>query len=341
MSKKEFSLLLSALWPGLGHIYLKKPLGILFFFIWIFVISVLLQTILPIQMFQFLGWLYFFGLIIAIIIWLAIFLDNVIILKKEKELHYSLKFLIPFLLLMSLFAYLTLPLKLRILPFQSQSISVGNLHTHSTCSDGKNSYEDMIAEAIKLNFNFIGLTDHNFGIENGCPALQKCSAEDRLLCLPGQEVSGVVHILAIGAGSYISEKQPIKQIVEKIHQQGGLAIAAHPFMINELFGARQLGLPDELRNYTEDELINSGFDAMECDRGTLKDNIYQNNLSQKFHLPCVYNSDAHSTSMLRNVYNSCPGNIKTFNELKTAIKSGQCSEFSPIDTQVFNILTYF
>lgn len=341
MSKKNFSLLLTALWPGLGHIYLKKPQGILYFFIWVFVISVLLQTVLPIGMFQFLGWLYFFALIIAVIIWSAIFLGNLVILKREKEIHFSLKLLIPFLLLMTLYAYLTFPLKIRLLPFQNQKISVGNLHTHSTCSDGKNSYEEIIAKALKLKFSFIGLTDHNFDIKNGCSINEKCSAEKKLLCVPGQEVSGAVHILAIGVGTYLSEKQAVKQIVEEIHQRGGLAIAAHPFMPDELFGVKQIGLPKELRRYTEEELGSSGFDAMECDRGNLKDNLYQRKLSEKYRLPCVYNSDAHEISMLRNIYNACPGNIKTFEELKQVIKSGGCSKFSPVDAQIFNILSLF
>lgn len=345
MSKKDFSLLLSALWPGLGHLYLKKYLGILYFFIWVFVISVLLQTVLPIGMFQFLGWLYFFALIIAIIIWSAIFLDNLVILKREKEIHFSLKLLVPFLFLMALYAYLTFPLKIRLLPFQNQKISVGNLHTHSTCSDGKNSYEEIIAEALKLKFSFISLTDHNFSLGNNLGPcrefLRRCLSEKRLLCVLGQEVSGEVHILAIGVGAYLSEKQAVKQIVEEIHQQGGLAIAAHPFMPGELFGAKQIGLPKELRRYTEAELVNSGFDAMECDRGNLKDNLYQKKLSEKYRLPCVYNSDAHEISMLRNIYNACPGNIKTFEELKQAIKDGKCFKFSPIDAQIFSILSLF
>ncbi|MGD1822963.1 MAG: histidinol-phosphatase HisJ family protein [Pleomorphochaeta sp.] len=47
-----------------------------------------------------------------------------------------------------------------------------NLHTHTTFSDGKNTIEEVVNKAIKLNFESIGISDHaECGYDIGCPEL--------------------------------------------------------------------------------------------------------------------------------------------------------------------------
>lgn len=156
-------------------------------------------------------------------------------------------------------------------------------------------------------------------------ALEKCKNEKRLLCLPGQEVTGRVHILAIGINEMVNfpkdatKETDIKNVVEEIHRQGGLAIAAHPFN------------PEHHARFTEEELINSGFDAVECERASFSENQKLNALSKKYNLPCVYNSDTHELGMLRTVYTVCTQKIKSLNDLKEAIQGNKCHLFAPID----------
>ena len=129
--------------------------------------------------------------------------------------------------------------------------SLGNLHMHTTCSDGMNTYEEMVQKALSLNFTFISITDHSFGGSSLCNrVINQCTTEKRLLCIPGMEVTGRVHLLAIGIGNKIDERMPVKKQVEEIHKQGGLAIAAHPFRQNN--------------TYTDAELFESGLDGVEC-----------------------------------------------------------------------------
>lgn len=198
-------------------------------------------------------------------------------------------------------------------PTEIPVISLGNLHTHTICSDGKNSYEAMIKMAIVLGFSFISITDHRFGGTPLCDeVIAKCKAEKRLLCIPGMEVTGKVHLLAIGIRSPINERLSVKEQVKEIHRQGGLAIAAHPLREGNIF--------------TDEELFKTGLDAVEC-VGVPENRreAFYSKLKEK-NIPCVYNSDAHNVLGMLLLWNSCEGEIKSFADLKKALKEHKCKK---------------
>jgi len=76
----------------------------------------------------------------------------------------------------------------------------GDLHMHTTCSDGQNTYDEMVQRAIELHLDFIAITDHVGISEREChnASIVKCKAETRLLCIPGAELTARLHLLAIG-----------------------------------------------------------------------------------------------------------------------------------------------
>jgi len=194
----------------------------------------------------------------------------------------------------------------------AQFIWRGDLHIHTTCSDGENSYEEIVQRALELEFDFIAITDHYAFDNEGClPVVQMCQAETRLLCIPGAEVfvrsPTLPHLLALGIQSNISPAS-LEAYVEEIHRQGGLAIAAHP--------------SDPL--YTDDELYHSGLDAMECARGSQEYDQRQWELSEEYNLPCVYNSDAHTLGDLGRRYTVCTVPINSIADLKAALIGKKC-----------------
>jgi predicted metal-dependent phosphoesterase TrpH len=192
-----------------------------------------------------------------------------------------------------------------------KTFSIGDLHLHTTCSDGRNEFDVMLKQAIKMRYDFIAITDHHFDDTPVCREnIRKCKAETRLLCIPGMEVTGRVHVLAIGITHSINERLPVKQQVEEIHDQGGIAIAAHPFAQGTRF--------------SEEELIQSGFDAVEC--GGINPQDWQTLIAiqKKVHLPCVYNSDAHNVFQML-TFNRCEGKISSLQDLKQAIKENRCN----------------
>lgn len=112
----------------------------------------------------------------------------------------------------------------------------GNLHTHTTVTDGKKTPEEVIALYRENGYDFLSLTDHWKHSETRM-------TDDGMLLLRGCEyningadiLAGVFHIVAIG------EREPAKldqklangtytaqDIVDAIHAVDGIAILAHP-----------------------------------------------------------------------------------------------------------------
>ena len=107
----------------------------------------------------------------------------------------------------------------------------GNLHMHTTRSDGRLSYEDAVARYEQAGYDFIAVTDHWVRSEKGTTA-------GGMLLLSGCEYNigetvqeGVYHIIGVGMERAPvlehTEKSP-QQIIDEIRAAGGVAILAHP-----------------------------------------------------------------------------------------------------------------
>jgi putative hemolysin/predicted metal-dependent phosphoesterase TrpH len=189
--------------------------------------------------------------------------------------------------------------------------SIGNLHMHTTCSDGRNSYEEMVQKALSLKFSFIAITDHCYGCSVLCKdIIRQCQEERRLLCIPSMEVTGKTHLLAIGIQNSIDKRLPVKRQVDEIHRQGGIAIAAHPFRRDS--------------PYTESELFETGLDAIECKGIPADKKAAFFNKIRKHAISCVSNSDAHDVAVMAASWVMCDGEIRNFNDLKAAMKEKRC-----------------
>ena len=121
-----------------------------------------------------------------------------------------------------------------------------NLHIHSTYSDGKSSFEEIIKQAKEKGYKLISITDHNT-IEG-----HKNFKDDILI--PGVEFDCwinhiFIHILAYNIdvnneelqqfmaktkaeteGDFIRlfSKRNVPKLIKAIHNAGGIAVLAHP-----------------------------------------------------------------------------------------------------------------
>jgi putative hemolysin len=59
--------------------------------------------------------------------------------------------------------------------------SIGNLHMHTTCSDGKNSYDEMVKKALSLQFSFMAITDHIYGGSTLCDDVIRQCLDEKLM----------------------------------------------------------------------------------------------------------------------------------------------------------------
>ena len=137
----------------------------------------------------------------------------------------------------------------------------GNLHTHTTCSDGKHTPEEVLREYADGGYDFIALTDHwKVGRERKF---------ENLLVIPGVEYdftfdTQVLHLVSLlpdaRCGDEIHRGMPHTAVIDHVNACGGVPIAAHP--------AWSLNTPDflaslngveiaEVYNTLSDEPINA------------------------------------------------------------------------------------
>lgn len=103
----------------------------------------------------------------------------------------------------------------------------GNLHTHTTVSDGKYTPEETMDLYKAQDYDFLALTDHW--------KLSRTALWKDMLLLPGIELDATVghqgfHIVGIGMNGELEAERdmPPQQLINAIRKAGGIAILAHP-----------------------------------------------------------------------------------------------------------------
>ncbi|HLD85464.1 MAG TPA: CehA/McbA family metallohydrolase [archaeon] len=166
------------------------------------------------------------------------------------------------------------------------------IHCHSRHSDGMPTVETMIKKASR-KVGALAITDHNTlaGYEYARKIL---SSKSNLILIPGAEITAsrkldntkmsthhTCHVLALG----ISELEkgiamsPVEEVIDYIHGQSGIAVAAHPFR------QRQSINVDDAKM----------FDALEVINGNTfhEGNRKAKELAFQLKMPATSGSDAH------------------------------------------------
>ena len=105
----------------------------------------------------------------------------------------------------------------------------GNLHTHTTRSDGRRSPEDTVALYRENGYDFIALTDHWTVSETrdggGILELSGCEYD-----IGGDPRAGIYHIVGAGLKKdpQLKRGTPAQDIIDAIRDAGGFPILAHP-----------------------------------------------------------------------------------------------------------------
>lgn len=154
-----------------------------------------------------------------------------------------------------------------------------DLHVHSAHSiDGSCSLKDIVKSAQQKGLHGFALTDHNS--IDGHKEIQLFAKKKNFLIIPGVEVSSSCgHIVALGINKLIPRGLRPAQTVKLIHEQGGVAIAAHPFIIG--------------RN--PNLVYKAKFDAIEGlnARAVFPANQLARIFAKKNKIPIIGSSDAH------------------------------------------------
>lgn len=110
-------------------------------------------------------------------------------------------------------------------PYSNESLPwlKGNLHTHTTNSDGLRSPQETIDTYAALGYDFLMLSDHDQLTD---PALLDSKG---MTLIPGNEITANgPHILHVGAQAVLPPDPDRQAVIHAIHADGGFAIMAHP-----------------------------------------------------------------------------------------------------------------
>lgn len=179
-------------------------------------------------------------------------------------------------------------------PRSGGELGRADMHLHSLYSDGTASVAEILDHVeAHTDLDVIAITDHE-RIDGALRAAERHAAGDYSYDLViGEEVttrSG--HVLALFITERLPALRPLSETLRAIHDQGGIAIAAHPLAPVPLSVGRRA-----LLRVRDDATIGVHFDAIELFNpsyaGRVRSGARTALNDRELRLPGVGNSDAH------------------------------------------------
>ena len=164
------------------------------------------------------------------------------------------------------------------------------LHTHSELSyDGRDPIELLLEQAEAVDLDALAVTDHD-EIDASLEAAA-IAEEYGLIGIPGMEVSSAAgHVLALGVEELVPAGLSYDETLERIHEQGGIAIVPHPFQESR-HGVMARISHEELATADAIEVYNSRLLTGRANRQAER-------FARSHGLPMTAGSDAHISEMV-------------------------------------------
>lgn len=175
-----------------------------------------------------------------------------------------------------------------------------DLHVHTLYSnDGKTTLEELLDYAERMGVGCIAVTDHN-----EFEAYPRLKDNGRVIIIPAEEVSSAEgHIVALGIDRLIPRDLSIQETIDRIHEAGGYAFAAHPYRWWSGLGEKNtLAYP---------------FDGIEARNGRSvpSANRRSERLARRVGKPMIAGSDAHTPRHIGEGYVELPDSLRTWQEV--------------------------
>ncbi|MGH7609724.1 MAG: PHP domain-containing protein [Candidatus Dormibacteria bacterium] len=105
-------------------------------------------------------------------------------------------------------------------------------HAHTTASDGMVSPRELVRAAARAGLSVVAVTDHD--TFSGCAEAQEAGQEFGVEVVAGEEVTtrapANVHVLGLFLSGPVPMGMGLADTIRAIHDRGGLAVLAHPWM---------------------------------------------------------------------------------------------------------------
>lgn len=175
-----------------------------------------------------------------------------------------------------------------------------DLHVHTMFSkDGRTTMEELLEYAERTGIGCVAVTDHN-----EFRAYDLLKDNGRIIIIPAEEVSSAEgHILALGIDRLIPRDLSIQETIDRIHEAGGYAFAAHPYRWWSGLG--------------EENTLKYPFDGIEARNGRSVPaaNRRSERLARRVGKPMTAGSDAHTPRHIGEGYVEVPDDLETWQEV--------------------------
>ena len=171
------------------------------------------------------------------------------------------------------------------------AILTADLHVHAFPGDGVLPAWQLRREAKRRGIDVIAITNHNQSLAASFPS---GGTDGELpLVIPGQEITTpTFHMAAVGVRRVVDWRLPLRQAIDAVHAQGGVAIGAHP--VETSWRERDLSAISALDGV---EAVHGGRDRLSRARYQLRD-FYRKAVSLKPAIAAIGSSDFHAIAPL-------------------------------------------
>lgn len=191
-----------------------------------------------------------------------------------------------------------------------------DLHIHTRYSGDSNiTLKSLLAEVKRKHLDGVAITDHDTveGALEVCKIVLDMELEHQPIIIPGIEVSTRGgHIIGLNVTKSIPMGLSVEETIERIHEAGGIAVAAHPLYKGGIdLSPRILSL-----GFDAIEVINSSFFPFKLSVQACK------KFAEEYNLPQTAGSDSHIVETIGLAYTLVNTEEKSVDSVVESIKRG-------------------
>lgn len=205
----------------------------------------------------------------------------------------------------------------------------GNLHTHTTCSDGSDEPQKMVDLYAALGHDFLMISDHD------CLGDTKGLDAHGMILVPGTEVcGGTSHMLDVGAKVLIDAQADLQATIDSIRARSGFPILCHPNW-EEHFSHYTFEELLDLQNYAGVEICNGV--VMDLPGSHLATDKWDRLLGRGRKLWGYANDDAHRPQQVGRCWNVVRVNERSLAAILAALESGSFYASSGVEITAIEV----